>query len=84
MASEWKNQVPNGYYCQILHSMYVGDFDFAVLFAILLNKENDAEIRASWFEREEVKADIAWLVENETTFWKHVERRTMPPTKITF
>lgn len=82
--AEWKNQIPAGYYCQLLHSMYVGDFDFAVLFAILLNKENDAEIRAYWFEREEVKADIAWLVENETTFWKHVERRTMPPTKITF
>ena len=82
--AEWKNQVPNGYYCQILHSMYVGDFDFAVLFAILLNKDNDAEIRAYWFEREEVEPDIKWLVQEETQFWNHVERRTMPPSKITF
>lgn len=82
--AEWKNQIPMGYYCQLLHSMYVGDFDFAVLFAILLNKDNDAEIRAYWFEREEVKPDMAWLVNNETDFWKHVERRTLPPSKITF
>lgn len=82
--AEWKDKIPMGYYCQLLHSMYVGDFEFAVLFAILLNKENDAAIRAYWFEREEVKDDIAWLVSKEAPFWNHVERRTMPPTQIIF
>ena len=44
--SKWKDQVPPGYFCQVLHGMYVGDFQFAILFAILLNKDGDAEIRA--------------------------------------
>lgn len=82
--AEWQNKIPEGYYCQILHSMYVGNFDFAVLFAILLNRENDAAIRAYWFDREEVEPDIEWLVEKETRFWGHVERRTIPPTQIIF
>ena len=67
--SKWKDQVPTGYYCQILHSMYVGDFDFAVLFAILRDKNNDATIRRYFFERVEVADDIKWLVDKEENFW---------------
>ena len=81
--AKWKEQVPMGYLCQILHGMFVGDFEFAELFAILLNKENDASIRCYHFERSDFEEDIKWLVDKETVFWKHVENRTIPPTLLT-
>lgn len=84
----WKEKIPTGYYCQLLHSMYVGDFDFAVLFAILLNKDADAEIRAYKFERQNAEQDIEWLVSEEVKFWNCVETGNVLPlitnTRITF
>ena len=82
--SEWQNKVPDGYYCQLLHSMYVGGFDFAVLFAILLNSEGDASVRAYKFERQTMEGDMQYLVGMEREFWKHVTDGTMPPLKISF
>lgn len=82
--AKWRNRVPDGYYHQIMHSMYVGGFDFAVIFAILLNKEGDAEVRAYPFERTEVERDMMRMVEQETEFWRCVESQTMPSTKIRF
>lgn len=80
--AKWKEQIPQGYLCQLLHSMFVGDFEFAVLFAILLNKENDAELRAYTFERSDYTDDINWLIRREEEFWGKVERREMPPMPI--
>jgi putative phage-type endonuclease len=80
--AKWKDQVPPGYFCQILHGMYVGNFEFAVLFAILLNKDGDAEIRAYHFERSDYAEDIEWLVREEVTFWSYVERGVMPPMRL--
>ncbi|MBR7150414.1 MAG: YqaJ viral recombinase family protein [Oscillospiraceae bacterium] len=80
--SKWKDQVPPGYFCQVLHGMYVGDFQFAILFAILLNKDGDAEIRAYHFERSDYAEDIEWLIREETTFWSYVQRGEMPPQRL--
>lgn len=81
--NKWKDQIPNGYYCQLLHSMFVGDFDFAILFAILLNKENDASIRAYQIERIDVQQDMNWLVGEEEKFYQYVQNRTLPPMPLT-
>ena len=80
--AKWKDQVPPGYFCQVLHGMFVGDFEFAELFAILLNKDGDAEIRCYHFERSECEDDLAWLLQEETQFWSYVERGVMPPQKL--
>ena len=80
---KWKDKVPDGYYCQLMHSMYVGNFEYAVLFAILRTRDNDAEIRTYHFERDECEADIAWLVEKETHFWEHnVKKGIMPAAPL--
>lgn len=79
---KWKNQVPPGYFCQVLHGMYVGDFEFADLFAILRNKDGDANIRRYHFERADFEDDLAWLLKKEIDFWRCVERREMPPTPL--
>lgn len=80
--AKWKDQVPPGYFCQVLHGMAVGDFEYAVLFAILLNKDGDAEIRAYHFERSDYAEDIEWLIREETTFWGYVQRGEMPPQRL--
>lgn len=75
----WKDKVPPGYFCQILHSMFVGDFEFADIFAILLNRDNDAQIRRYHFERDEYTEDIQWVVNKESEFWKnHILKNSMP------
>lgn len=76
--AKWKDQIPPGYYCQILHGLIVSGFEFAVLNAILLNKDGDAEIRAYHFERQDAEEDMAWLLEQEERFWAHVQHGTMP------
>ena len=80
--SKWRGQVPIGYYCQILHGMFVGDFEFADLFAILLNKDKDAEVRCYHFERSDCEEDIVWLLEKETAFWEHVQNKTLPDVPL--
>lgn len=80
---KWNGQIPMGYYCQVLHGMYVGDFEFAELFAILLNKDNDATIRHYHFERSECEEDIAWLLDKETEFWRHVTDGSLPALPLT-
>lgn len=80
--NKWKEQVPMCYLCQVLHGMAVGDFEFAILFAILLNKDGDAEVRAYPFERKDYEEDIAWLLDEETKFWGFVQRREMPPMPL--
>ncbi len=79
----WNEQIPMGYYCQILHSMYVGGFDFAVVFALLRDRNGDADIRSYRFDRVDCEADIAWVVEKETEFWKRVKTGTIPSATLT-
>lgn len=76
--NEWKDKVPMGYFCQICHSMFVGDFEFAEIFAILRNKDNDAELRLYHFERDDVAEDIDWIVRKEETFYDSMVRGIMP------
>lgn len=80
--AKWNGKIPDGYYCQLLHGMYVGDYAFAVLFAILRNREGDGELRAYSFERREAEEDIRWLVGKEEAFWRCVERGVMPPVTL--
>lgn len=81
--ARWRDKVPPGYFCQILHGMAVGDFEFAVIFAILRNKDGDAEIRSYRFERADFEPDIKWLLHTESKFWGRVQSDTMPPTPLT-
>ena len=80
--TKWKGQVPAGYFCQVLHGMFVGDFEFAELFAILLNKDGDAEIRSYHFERSDYEDDIKWLLQKEKEFMGYVIRQIMPPQPL--
>ena len=81
---KWRDKIPQGYFCQVLHGMFVGDFEFADLFAILLNQERDATIRRYHFERSDCEADIHWLVQQEAEFWDSVQTGKRPGVPIRF
>lgn len=81
---QWNNKVPEKYFNQICQGMFCGDLDFAVVWALILNKDGDGELRAYQFER----ADCEWMIERIKSegqaFWRCVKENRMPPMKIVF
>lgn len=80
---KWKDQVPDNYYCQLLHSFMVReDCDFAVLTALLTWKFDEKEVyqqlRNYHIERSEVQADIEFLENSEKEFWKQMQSGIRP------
>ncbi len=79
---QWKNKIPNTYYCQILHYLNVTGADFAHLRALLKLKyysNPKTEIIDVVIERKDVEADIKLLEDEELRFWECVINRK-PPT----
>lgn len=82
--AKWDHQIPKTYYAQILEQMFAGDFDFAVVWALLLNAENDASLRFYQFERSDREADIQYILPKAEEFWSRVETGTMPAQILNF
>lgn len=64
--------LPQQYYSQLIHQLLVTGFDTAVLHAQLKYNYGDdirSERRTYFIEREEVKNDIEYLLEQEIKFW---------------
>ncbi len=81
MYGKWKDGVPDTYYAQVLHYLNTTGFKFVVLFAwIKLPFWNKEELRTYYFdaEDEQVKSDMAYVLEQEKEFWNKVETRTPP------
>lgn len=72
-TEHWNNQIPNYYYCQVLHYLMVTGFDFAILKARLRweayeDHEVYCQIRHFRINREDVLQDIKLLAEKEKEF----------------
>lgn len=80
----WNGQVPRHYFVQILHQLLAAGYDYAVLFACLIDRENDMTLRRYRFERANHETDLRWLTDKEQVFWHSVETRTLPPVQIAF
>lgn len=74
----WDNQIPQNYYCQILHYFIVNpEKEFAIVKAQITSiKENETgfkqvkhETRHYYFERSKCIQDISYLEEKEIKFW---------------
>lgn len=76
MAKEnWKNQIPDNYYVQILHQMLVTEADFAVLKAQLkYDYDGDVFLQTKHYfiERSEIMDDIEYLLQSEQSFAKDI------------
>jgi putative phage-type endonuclease len=83
----WKDSIPDYYYCQLLHYFLVTEFEFAILKARLRwekteDKEVYCQIRHYRIEREEVKDDIEYLMEEEKKFFEKLKSGEHPSLKL--
>lgn len=66
-AAQWKDKIPDNYFCQILHYFAVTEAEFAVVVAQL--KYTSAKVtKYIHIERSEVEEDIAYLISEEAKF----------------
>ncbi|MDR1426087.1 MAG: YqaJ viral recombinase family protein [Rickettsiales bacterium] len=78
---DWQNRIPDNYYCQILHYLLVTGFDYAVVFALLLGREQHS-IKTYRFEARERKREIIYLKEKEIEFWEEYVLEDREPPLI--
>ena len=79
---KWNKQIPQNYYCQVLFYMAVLEADFAVLKAQLKSEfGGDIYLQTKHFhiEREDVQADIEYLMKKGEEFWGYVKSGKCPP-----
>lgn len=79
---EWDNKIPDVYYAQILHQLAATSWDFVILKAhIRYIKDNElaATERHYRIDRNEVQAEIDYLIQQEQAFVNAVKNDTMPP-----
>lgn len=69
---KWNDQIPDNYFCQVLHYLAVTGYDFAVLKA-QLKSEWGGELRITtrhyFIERKDVEEDIRYLIGAEKKLW---------------
>lgn len=78
---KWNDQLPQNYFCQLLHYMAVMEADFAVLKAQLKTVFDGVpylQTKHYYIDRSEVEDDIQYLMEEEKKFWKCVQEKKMP------
>lgn len=82
---DWENKIPDSYYVQILHQLAATGWDFAILKAYIryyVDGEVRVTIRHYRINREDVQADIDYLIEQESIFWRQVQNNEQPPLKL--
>lgn len=85
---QWKDQVPQHYYIQVLHQLLATGYDFAILKAQLKDEREDLPENMKLYVRHyrinafDVKRDMNKLFEAEKRFWWCVEHDERPPLKL--
>ena len=78
----WKDRIPTHYYTQINHQFLATGAEFAYLFALLTGLDGNSSVRTYYFTADDCADDMAWLLNKEEAFWKHVQDGTMPPAVL--
>lgn len=78
---DWNGKMPQNYYCQCLHQLLATDWDYVILFALLMG-DKDWTVREFYIDREDAEEDMNWLLDEETKFWGFVDRNERPPEKL--
>lgn len=78
---KWAGRIPDNYYIQVLHYLLITEADFAVLKA-QLKYDYSGEVVIStkhyFIEREEVEADIEYLLKAEQRFGEQIKKGVRP------
>lgn len=80
--AEWDNRIKDAYYVQILHQLLVTDWDGVFVYAELIGRSGNSQLREYFFDKEDCTEDMAWLLAQETEFWHCVETNTRPKVKL--
>lgn len=81
MSEEWHNQIPDQYYCQILHYLLVTEFEFVIVKAQLKYNYDDLYLKTLHFriDRKDVLDDIEYLKQQEIKFFEYLKNKEVPP-----
>lgn len=81
--AQWEDQIPQNYFIQILHYFAVTEADFAILKAQLKyeieGKEPFLQTRHYRINREDVEADVEYLMQKEEEFTRYITEDRQPP-----
>ena len=80
-----EGNIPQQYYCQLLHNMYAADAEFAEINAEIMPSwyENESIIKSFRIERSKVVEDIDYLISAEVEFWNnHILTGKCPALKL--
>lgn len=80
--SRWDHKIPDNYFDQVLWGMFVLDREFADVFALLKNNEEDFELRTYHFERADSIDYLNEMKQKAKEFWQTVERKSVPSIKL--
>ena len=78
----WQLKVPDNYFCQVMWGMFVTGREYADLFALLKNNEDDYELRTYHFERDDSLEYLNEMKQSAKDFWTTVERKSIPTVTI--
>lgn len=80
---KWDGQVPDNYFCQVIHYLGVTGCDFAILKAQIKHYKDGVPTlttRHYYFDAAVYEEDIAFLRQKEIEFWQeYVEKDVCPP-----
>lgn len=74
---KWNGQIPQNYYCQILHYMAITGAQSAIVKA-LLKGNRETYLREYRFERDECAEDIEYLMNEERAFCELIKKDIEP------
>lgn len=78
---EWDNKIPDAYYIQVLHQLLATGWDYVWLRAYIRyykGKELRATVKDYYINKDDVKDDLAELLDAEIKFWHHVKNKIEP------
>ena len=79
---DWKDRIPDQYYCQTIHQLLAADWEFVILVAQIKWHAKGGELRKDtreyYIERAEVLDDIEYTKAAAIKFWDQVKTKQRP------
>lgn len=79
---QWNDRIPDHYLIQIMHQWLATGFSFAYLTAELIFQDFSSQLRSYYFEADDYRMDMDWLLSEEEKFWESVQSGNSPSVKL--
>lgn len=78
----WTDRIPETYLVQLLHQFLATGFTYAFLTAELIFQNFDSQIRTYYYEANDYREEMDWLLSEEEKFWNSVQSGNSPSVKL--